>query len=158
MTISNHILSQEGILTSFSIAKKVTVKDVKKLQSKLKSDDINSEKFQELLKQSVVEEAASCIKNNQIPGLIVEGQLENDADRIEEDKKIMELTYFSSLIAKKITEKKMDKYHACYIINVLVNMLGLDDKSFDDFHKRFSKYKNGGKETDDTGNSEESSF
>jgi predicted TIM-barrel enzyme len=150
MTTANHILSQEGILTTFSIAKKVTDKDIKKLHDKMKSSNIDVKKIEEFLKQSVIEDVATSMKKSQIPGLIVDGQ-SNGVDNSEEDKKIMELTYFSSLIAKKITEKKMDKYYACYVINALVNMLGLNDDDFEQFHKRFGKYKNGGKEPEEEG-------
>ena len=147
MTSTSHILAQEGILTTFSIAKKVTTKDIKKLRDKMKSNNIDVEKLQEFLKKSVIEEAAVSMKNSKIPGLIVEGQFVGE-EKTEEDKKIMELTYFSSLVAKKITDKKTDKYYACYIINAMVNMLGLNDNDFEQFHKRFAKYKNGGKDPD----------
>ncbi len=148
MIITNHILAKEGILTTFSIAKKVNAKDIKRLRDKIKTTSIDAKKLQDLLKQSVMEEAMESMKHQKIPGLIIDGQV-MDIEKSDEDKKIMELTYFSSLIAKKITEKKMDKYYACYIINALVNMLGLNDADFTEFHKRFAKYKNGGQEPED---------
>ena len=138
MTTANHILAKEGILTTFSIAKKVTAKDVKKLRDKLKSAKIDSDKLQELLKSAVIRDTQQAIETQKIPGLIIEGAAES-----EEKKKIMELTYFSSVIAKKLSEKKIDKYHSCYIINAIVNMLGLTEEDFDEFHRKFSKFKEG---------------
>ena len=45
MQTTNHILSKEGILTTFSIAKKVSAKDVKKLRDRLKSAKIDASKL-----------------------------------------------------------------------------------------------------------------
>ena len=138
MTTTNHILAKEGILTTFSIAKKVTAKDVKKLRDKLKSVKIDADKLQELLRSTVIKETQQAIETKKIPGLIIDGVEES-----EEKKRIMELTYFASVIAKKLSEKKIDKYHSCYIINAIVNMLGLIEEDFDEFHRKFSKFKEG---------------
>jgi len=141
MQTTNHILAKEGILTTFSIAKKVTAKDVKKLRDKIKSAKMDADKLHELLRMSIIKDTQKDIETKKIPGLIISG--EEDA---EEKKRIMELTYFASMISKKLSEKNIDKYHSCYIINAIVNMLGLTEDNFDEFHKKFSKFKNGGKE------------
>jgi hypothetical protein len=138
MHTANHILAKEGILTSFSIAKKVTERDVKRLRDKLKTSKFNREKLDELLRISIIKETQKDIEKNNVPGLMVEG-----IEEIEEKKRIMELTYFASMMSKKLSEKKIDKYHSCYIINAIVNMLGLTENDFNDFHKKFSKFKNG---------------
>ena len=141
MTTANHILAKEGILTTFSIAKRVSAKDIKKLQKKLKDSKVDAEKLQEMLKSAILKETEKAIKSKNIPGLIVEGGIENEQDP-EEQKKIMELTYFASIISKKLADKKIDKYHSCYIINAIINMLGLTGEDFDEFHRKFSKFKN----------------
>ena len=143
MHTTDHILAKEGILTTFSIAKKVTAKDVKKLRDKLKSSKVDAKKLQELLRSAVVRDTKKAIESQKIPGLIVMG-----AEDSEEKKRIMELTYFASVIAKKLSDKKIDKYHSCYIINAIVNMLGLTEEDFDEFHKKFSRFKEG-KDGDD---------
>lgn len=145
MLSANHILSKEGILTTFSIAKKVTAKDVKKLRDKIKNEKVNSAQLQEMLKQSVVKETQEALETKKIPGLIMEGE-ETSAEK----QRIMELTYFASLIAKKLSERKVGKYHSCYIINAIVNMLGLTEEDFDEFHKKFSKFKDGGTDSQDS--------
>lgn len=139
MQIDNHILSKEGILTSFSIAKKVTVKDIKKLRDKLKNSKMDAKKFQESLRKAVINGAKESMDPHKIPGLLLDGIFAEN----EEKRKIMELTYFSSIIAKKLSEKKVDKYHSCYIINAIVNMLGLTEEDFDEFHKKFSRFREG---------------
>jgi len=138
MHTTNHILAKEGILTTFSIAKKVTAKDVKKLRDKIKSAKIDAVALHELLRMSIIKDTQKDIQTKKIPGLIVDS-----VEDAEEKKRIMELTYFASMIAKKLSEKNIDKYHSCYIINAIVNMLGLTEDNFDEFHKKFSKFKNG---------------
>lgn len=143
MTTANHILAKEGILTTFSIAKKVSAKDIKRLRNKLKSNKEDAEKFQDLLKKAVIKETQQILQTQNIPGLIING-----TEDVEEQKKIMELTYFASIISKKLSDKKISKYHSCYIINAIVNMLGLTGEDFDEFHRKFSKFKNGTDEDD----------
>lgn len=138
MQITNHILAKEGILTNFSIAKKVSAKDVKKLRDKINSTKKDAETVQNLLKSALIKETQKDLYTHKIPGLVVD-----IAEDAEEKKRIMELTYFASMIAKKLSEKKIDKYHSCYIINAIVNMLDLTEENFDEFHKRFAKFKNG---------------
>jgi len=140
MQSTDHILAKEGILTTFSIAKKVTAKDVKKLRDKIKSTKMDANKLQELLKESIIKETEKNLLTQAIPGLIV-----GSVEEAEEKKRIMELTFFASMISKKLSEKNIDKYHSCYIINAIVNMLGLTEDNFDEFHKKFSKFKDGDK-------------
>jgi hypothetical protein len=143
MQTTNHILAKEGILTTFSIAKKVTASDIKTLRDKMKTAKMDADALHELLKMSIIENTKKDIETQKIPGLIIDGVEDG-----EEKKRIMELTYFASMIAKKLSEKKIDKYHSCYIINAIVNMLGLTEENFDEFHKKFSKFKNGDKRDD----------
>jgi len=140
----NHILSKEGILTTFSIAKKVAKKDILNLQKRLVEAQSKNPKIKKLLAKRMIEETRKAFLDQKIPGLIIPGQ--NIPE--EEKKKMMELTYFASIVAKKIGEKKIDKFHSCYIINAIVNMLGLTESDFDEFHRKFSKYKDGTSGTD----------
>lgn len=138
MQITNHVLAKEGILTNFSIAKKVSAKDIKKLRDKITSTKKDAETVQNLLKTALIKETRKNLSEHKIPGLIMDG-----IEDVEEKKRIAELTYFASMIAKKLAEKKIDKYHSCYIINAIVNMLDLTEENFEEFHKKFAKFKNG---------------
>jgi hypothetical protein len=145
MTTPEHILAKEGILTTFSIAKKVTAKDVKKLRDKIKTAKMDVDKLHELLRMSIIKDTQKDIETQKIPGLIIAG-----TEAAEEKKRIMELTYFSEKISKKLMEKNLDKYYLCYIINAIVNMMGLDEEAFENFHKKFSKFKNKENESEDS--------
>ena len=142
---TNHILSEEGILTTFAIAKRVSAKDVKKFQQKIKLNKISAEKFQELLYKSVLEETQKALLSQKVPGLILPGHNIPEKER----KRMMELTYFASIITKKMNEKNIDKFYSCYIINAIVNMMELTERDFDEFHRKFSKYRDGNTEGDD---------
>lgn len=144
---TNHILSKEGILTTFSIAKRISKKDITKLRQKIKNNKLDALKFQDVLKKSVMEDTKKAILSKKIPGLIIPDKYISN----EEKKLMMELTYFASIISKKINEKKIDKYHSCYIINAIVNMLGLTESDFDEFHRKFSKYRDGDSPSDTVG-------
>ena len=139
MQTTNHILAKEGILTSFMIAKRVTLSDTKELRSKIKGNNISPILFQELLKNKIVKDVQAAFETQKIPGLMVKEIVEEN----EEKKKIVELTYFASTIAKKLTDTKVSKYHSCYIINAIVNMLGLTEEDFNEFHRKFSRFKDG---------------
>jgi hypothetical protein len=93
----------------------------------------------------IIKGARETVDAQKIPGLLLDGIFEEN----EEKKRIMELTYFASIIAKKLSEKRVGKYHSCYIINAIVNMLGLTEDDFDEFHKRFSKFREGKSDNDE---------
>jgi len=139
MQTTNHILAKEGILTAFAIAKRVTSLDIKQLRDKIKSENPKSELFQELLNKKIFNEIHDAFENQKIPGLL----MEKIKDENEEKKRIVELTYFASLMAKKLTDNKVSKYHSCYVVNAIVNMLGLTEENFDEFHRKFARFRDG---------------
>ena len=90
---ANHILSKEGILTTFAIAKRVSADDIKKLQQKIKTNKISAEKFQKLLYKTVLEETQKALLSQKVPGIILPGHNIPEKER----RKMMELTHFASL-------------------------------------------------------------
>lgn len=121
------------------IAKRITPMDVKRLKESLKGANVKPSKMQELLSRKIVEETQAAFETKQIPGLMVKEVISEQ----EEKKRIMELTYFASVMAKKLTDNNVSKYHACYVVNAIVNMMGLTEEDFDDFHKKFARFKEG---------------
>lgn len=126
----NHVLAKEGVLTSFSISRKVPANEISKLKAKLNKKIKNPIELQDLIRQTIMK------KNEKVPGLL--DSLPNATK--DEKKSLMEMSYFASIISKKLMEKKIDKYQSCYIINSIINMLGLNEQDFDEFHKRFNKF------------------
>jgi hypothetical protein len=127
-----HLLTQMGVLTSFSVAKKITEDDIKSLIKKEKKSLQNDEDVSEVIKLKIMDEIKEALHNGKIPGLI------HPLDGITKDLqgKLGELNRLIMVVSHKILEKKMDKFSMCYIINTMVNVLGLSDKDFEEFHKK----------------------
>jgi hypothetical protein len=121
------------------IDKRITALDIKKMKDSIKGESPKSSKMQEMLRRKIVEETQAAFETQKIPGLMVKEVLNEQ----EEKKRIMELTYFASIMAKKLTDNNVGKYHACYVVNAIVNMMGLTEEDFDNFHKKFARFKEG---------------
>lgn len=153
MTCPRHILSEEGILTSFSIAKKVDNRLIKRLQAKAKKDGMSDEELNKKIGELIIAQTKLAIDNNEIPGLVWAGMDVNEEhiDRDVDDKKTIELTYLASLLSKKISEKNLNKYDSCYLINAMINLLGLTEDDFEDFYNKFSDEQSTDDESDSQG-------
>jgi hypothetical protein len=128
------------------INKRITAMDIKRLKESIKGTGPKPIKLQELLSRKIMEEIQDAFETKKIPGLMVKEIVSEQ----EEKKRIMELTYFASVMAKKLTDNNVSKYHACYVVNAIVNMLGLTEGDFDDFHRRFARFKEGKSEDDES--------
>jgi len=151
----NHILTQEGILASFSVSRKLTETEVKKMMDTLEKEH-GREKAAEVLKEKIVGEMKEAMVKNKIPGLIIpKGEDEEAEEQIRKNlppgmyEKLVLLNKMVMVVAVKMMEKKLDKFSMCYFINTLVNALSLSEKDFDAFHSQFSQYRNPDGEDDD---------
>lgn len=132
-----------GVLKTFSIARRISEEDIKKFSSqysKLNKKDLS---ITEYLRREMAIKMQDDFINNRVPGLI----FDDVEPTHEEHSKLMDLTQFASLVSKKIVEKKLNKFYYCFIVHSLVNMIGLTDEDFNDFHRKFSKFRNGDEET-----------
>lgn len=143
---STHILNQLGVITSFSVAKKITEDDINKFFSKYKKIGKSESEIEKLLKEQIVKEIQDAIANQNIPGLIT---LEEIAKEMGVDKNIIknisELNRIITVVSRKMLEKRYNKMSLCYFVNGLVNMLNLDESDFEKFHRNNS----GNEEGDD---------
>jgi hypothetical protein len=133
----SHILSRTGILKTFSIARKISDMDIRELHkkyNKLDSKIKKSIKFGDYIKLEISSQMKDDFETNKVPGLLIN---EHNLENIDNEK-IIDLSQFSTIIAKKLIEKKLNKFYHCFVINSLVNMLGLTEKDFDNFHRKFS--------------------
>ena len=134
----NHLIAKHGILTSFSIARKVSKKDIKRISDKIKKQCKNKNDFNELLQKEVLKTTKYSMNQDLIPGLILsENEKRNDKKELADEKKLMQLNYVSNTIARKIMDNKMSKDEVCYIILNLLSALGLNDKDFKNFNKKY---------------------
>lgn len=135
-----HLISSLGILTSFSIAKKIDKKEVTKESRRLKKlfKESSPEKLKQLLMDSLVENARKSLENEIPPGLIFPKQ---HSKKIELDRFYAELSAISQALNNQFVEQKLSKHQLCFILNAVINLLGLTEDDFVDFHKKFQKYK-----------------
>ena len=123
-----------GVLTSFSVAKKVSEEEIKKYFGKKK---IKGAELEEKMTEKIFSEIERAVQNNEIPGLLSPQELAKsmnmDNSVIE---KIPELNKFIMVLSKKFGEKSYDKMSLCYFINSLVNVLNLTEDDFIRFHKK----------------------
>src|SRR5690348_2556049 len=97
-----HILNQLGILSSFSVAKKITEEDIKKCFNKEKKSGKTDAEINKILHQKILGEIQEAIINNQIPGLISSQDLAKEfgIDQKVVDK-VPELNRLIMIIANK---------------------------------------------------------
>ena len=132
-----HILNQMGVITSFSIAKKINGDDITKFFSNGKKAGKSVEEMNKLLKERVINEIDDAVTNLKIPGLMTTEELAKQAGVQQHIINNMpELNRLIMIIGNKLIEKKYDRMSVCYFINSLVNFLGLTDQDFEKFHRQ----------------------
>jgi hypothetical protein len=125
-----------GIMASFSIAKKVAQSEIESYFEKCKKAGKKDKEIGKILQEKIVKDIHDAIMKNKIPGLLQPQELAKEAgvDQKVIDK-MPELDNLSGMISHKISEKKYDKMSLCYLVNSLVNLLGLTEEDFEKFHQ-----------------------
>lgn len=146
-----HILNQLGILTSFSVAKKITDKDINNFFSKHKKKGKSDTQIGEMLREKIVADIQDAVEQNKVPGIVSQTEI---AEELGIDKKVIEkipeITRLVAILSQKILEKNYDVMTQCYFINSLVNTLGLTEDDFNKFHQQ----NNTDEDQNETGNDE----
>lgn len=145
-----HILNQLGVLSSFSVAKKVTEEDINKYFAKHKRTGKSDTQIGEMLKNKILSEINEAVKSNKIPGILSPQEL---AESMGMDQKIIsnmpDLNKLVMVLANKLVEKNYDKMSLCYFINSLVNVLSLTEDDFTKFHRQNNTDEDEGGNDDD---------
>jgi hypothetical protein len=143
-----HLISSLGILTSFSIAKKINKAEISKESRRIKRifKESDPEKFQKLLMDALIEKAKKSVLDEIPPGLIFP---KTHTKKSELDKFYMELSAISQALTNKFVEQSLSKHQICFIITAVINILGLTEEDFQNFHKKFQKYKDNDFEDDE---------
>jgi hypothetical protein len=128
-----HILNQMGIMTSFSVAKKVTEEEMKKYFSNGKKKGLTDKQIGEMFRDKILKDIETALDNQKIPGLLAPIDMAKGLNK-KVTENMPELNRLIMVIAHKMAEKKYDKMSLCYFINSLVNLLGLSESDFDKFH------------------------
>lgn len=128
-----------GVITSFSVAKKVAEEDITKFFSKGKKAGKSVDEMNKLLRDKVLTEIQDAVESRKIPGLLAPEEL---AKQLGIQQAVInnmpELNRLIMIVGHKLAEKKYDKMSLCYFINSLVNLLGLTESDFEKFHRQNS--------------------
>ena len=141
MQTCDHLLAKYGVMSNFSIAKKVTSARIKKLSQRLDTVDEHSEKFQEELKKEILKETQLAMFNNTIPGLITNSKKplnSKTSSILLTEKEKRKITLMTTVLLQAILEKDLNKDETCLLIIQLVNGLGLKDTDFQKFNKTYN--------------------
>ena len=135
-----HILNQMGVITSFSVAKKITEDDIHKFFNRGKKAGKKDQEIEKMLKEKILHEIQDAIMHQKVPGLLSPQDLARAAGLTKTVVDNMpELNRLIMVIAHKLSEKKYDKMSLCYLINSMVNLLGLQETDFEKFHRQNNK-------------------
>jgi len=131
MTQPTHILNKLGILSSFSVARRLSEKDIQKYFIKHAKKGKTTEEIHKMFIQKIENDILTALENGTIPGTLRKDGL-NISSMSDKLPAINKLVIF---IAHRIMGMNFNKMTMCYIINTLVNLLNLTDEDFENFHK-----------------------
>jgi hypothetical protein len=147
-----HILTEAGILTAFQVAKKVTADEINKYVAKQKKAGKKEDQIAKLLREKITAEVNEALTSGKIPGLI----LPEDRSQSGLDPKVLgnlpDLNRIILVVTEQLVRKQYDKMSMCYVINSMVNLLGLTAQDFEKFHQQRSD--NSDDDRDDGANAE----
>ena len=139
-----HILNQMGVITSFAVAKKISEEELTKFFVKGKREGKSIDELNDIIRNKVVGEIEDAVVHRKIPGLLTTEEL---AEEMGIKKSIIadmpELNRLIMVIGHKLAEKKYSKMSLCYFINSLVNLLGLTENDFENFHRQNNSNEDG---------------
>lgn len=128
-----HILTKMGVLSSFSISKKLTEKEFAKLTKQFYSHANTEQEVLTAIKNKIMKEIIDATRNGSLPGILMEENITS----VVPAHLITPLNNMVLLLSKKLKSKKINKLSLCYFISALVNNLGLVEEDFEEFYRRF---------------------
>lgn len=129
-----HILTELGILKSFSVAKKITEKEIKNFFKIHRKKGLTDEAISKLLQENIVQEIKEALETQKIPGLNV--PVKFNGKQTKNLKQLATINEFIAQTTKDLKKKKYDKMTLCHFINSVVNIMGLTEHDFEEFHKK----------------------
>ena len=135
----NHLLVTHGILSEFSISKKISSRDMLKLKNRAKKMSKNKKEFDAQMQKNLIAYTQKDVADNSVPGIIIpEGYSAKETPEFfEDDTKMMQLSYLSDVIAKKLINSNYSKEEICYVVLNLLGMLGVSNEDFRKFNKNY---------------------
>ena len=138
----DHLIAKHGVMSSFSIARKISKNEFKLMNQKIKKNCKTKKEFDLLLKKEIIKKTNESINLGKIPGLVVPHQENKNVSKrpkkffLDDDKRTALLSIFGASIVEKVIDKKLSKDEMCFIILTIVNLLKLSDHDFKMFHQK----------------------
>ena len=134
MNQPSHILNKLGILSSFSIARRISEEDIQKFFVKHIKKGKTTEEVHKLFLEKIESDILEAIETGTIPGIINENRPDLNNISSQLAAKLPAINKLIVFIAHRIMCMKFDKMSMCYIIDTLVNLLNLTDDDFQTYH------------------------
>jgi hypothetical protein len=113
-----HVIQKTGLLRSFRVAQVVTAAEIGNLKQLLRAAASSEEEYEKMLET----ELANIGQFDYVPGMIFAG-----GDAIMSEK----LSKLSTSYVKKIKKDNLNKSQMCFLINSIVDDLGLEPSDFE---------------------------
>jgi hypothetical protein len=136
----NHLISTHGILTEFTISKRIPRHEMLKLKNRARKLSKNDKEFEAQMQKGLIEYTRNDVVTNSIPGIILPEGFQSEQDIpsfLNDDNKMMQLSYLSDVIAKKLINSVYERDEVCYVILNLLGMLGISNNDFKKFNKNY---------------------
>jgi len=136
--MAEHLLTKFKILTAFSIAMKLTEKEISDFYSKNKKKGKSNAEIEEMLKNDIYAKIHKLINEKQIPGMVTTEKSSKPSKLKIPIKTLQEINKYIMIVQSNLIKKNCDKISLCYFINTLVNVLGLTEADFQNYQKNFN--------------------
>lgn len=113
-----HVIQKTGLLRSFRVAQVVTAAEIGNLKQLIRAAATSEEEYEKMLET----ELANIGQFDYVPGMIFAG-----GDAIMSEK----LSKLSTSYVKKIKKDNLNKSQMCFLINSIVDDLGLEPSDFE---------------------------
>jgi hypothetical protein len=161
----DHLLSKHGILSKFSVARRVDDVAIQELTNKIKAISKNKIDFNNKLRLEIAKKTKDAILRGQIPGLILNIPKEVENSEIpsqtsksdkpmekSENRRIiynidkLKLSIIYDLVSsfnKTSLINEFTKDDICFSIFTILNFLEVNDDDFKKFHEKYRKKESG---------------
>lgn len=141
-----HILLEAGILSEFTIARKLPDASVKKIKEKAKRKIRDGIKIEQgdIVTDSFRKDTDKMLKKTPIPGVPSTNSSSRETKSLMAEEKRLHKKYdiylqACLLFAGKLRARKIDKFFLCFIINTLIALFELTEEDFTDFTDKYEK-------------------
>lgn len=131
----NHLLSQNGILSSFNICKKVSPAKVKSIKKKLLNSGVPENKIEDELYKHIINKHIDDSKIDDIPGIIFDGMTPKIKINPAVQKKIAST---SREISDYFKNNKFTKEEIILYIQAVFFLCGITNNDVTDFKEKYN--------------------